>query len=73
MLGILIRAIESKTLIEMIYQTKDGSISHRIIRVKEINQDKIHAYCYLRKGFRNFAISNILSLSPVKKRNKSAS
>jgi predicted DNA-binding transcriptional regulator YafY len=73
MRGILIRANESQALIEMIYLTKDGTFSHRIIRVKEINQDKINAYCYLRKGFRNFTISNILSLSPVKKRNRSAS
>jgi predicted DNA-binding transcriptional regulator YafY len=73
MRGILIRAIENHTLMEMIYLTKDGSISQRIIRVKEINQDKINAYCYLRKGFRNFTISNILSLFPVKKLNRSAS
>jgi predicted DNA-binding transcriptional regulator YafY len=73
MRGILIRAIENHTLMEMIYLTKDGSISQRIIRVKEINQDKINAYCYLRKGFRNFTISNILSLFPVKKLNRRAS
>jgi predicted DNA-binding transcriptional regulator YafY len=73
MRGILIRAIENHTLIQMIYLTKDGSISQRIIRVKEINQDKITAYCYLRKNYRIFNISNILSLSPVQNRNKSAS
>jgi hypothetical protein len=72
MRGILLRSIESKTLIEIIYLTKDGSISQRIIRVKEINQNNIYAYCYLRKSYRNFTTSNILSLSPVKKRIKSA-
>jgi predicted DNA-binding transcriptional regulator YafY len=73
MRGILLRAIENQTLIEMIYLTKDGSISQRIIRVKEMNQDKINAYCYLRKSNRNFTISNILSLSPIQNRNRSAS
>lgn len=73
MRGILLRAIESQTFIEMIYLKKDGSISQRIIRVKEINQDKINAYCYLRKSYRIFTISNILSLSHVQKRNRSAS
>jgi predicted DNA-binding transcriptional regulator YafY len=72
MRGILLRSIESHTLIEIIYLSKDGSISQRIIRLKEINQDHIHAYCYLRKSYRNFTFSNILSLSPVKKRIKSA-
>jgi predicted DNA-binding transcriptional regulator YafY len=73
MRGILIRAIENHTLIEMIYLTKEGSISQRFIRVKEINHDKIIAYCYLRKNYRIFTISNILSLSPVQNQNRSAS
>lgn len=72
MRGILLRAIENQTFIEMIYLTKDGSISQRIIRVKEMKQDKLNAYCYLRNSYRIFTISNILSLTPVKKRNQSA-
>jgi predicted DNA-binding transcriptional regulator YafY len=72
MRGILLRAIENQVLIEIIYLTKDGSISHRQIRVKEIFQNHIHAYCYLRKSCRNFTFSNILSISPVRKRKKSA-
>lgn len=68
----LLSAVESGTLVEMIYMSMDGLISQRIIRVIDMNNDRIKAFCHLRGQYRVFQLSNILSLSIVKKKFKGA-
>lgn len=70
--GILLRAIESQTPVVMIYLSIDGSFSQRKIRVVDMNEDRIKAYCFLRKNYRVFCLSNILSVSPLSKKYKGA-
>ncbi|MHC0036934.1 hypothetical protein [Pseudoneobacillus sp. C159] len=72
MRGILLRALECQTPLELIYISKDGSISQRFIRLKEIQDDQIVAYCLLRKKYRMFKLSNILAITPVRKKYKGA-
>jgi predicted DNA-binding transcriptional regulator YafY len=40
---------------------KKDKITERNIKVKEISEDKVKAYCYLRREIRYFKIENILS------------
>ncbi|WP_442598690.1 WYL domain-containing protein [Neobacillus sp. D3-1R] len=72
MRGILLRASERQLPVEMIYLSKNGAISQRKIRVVDLKEDRVKAYCFLRKGYRIFCLSNILSVSPIQDRNKGA-
>ncbi|ASN06401.1 WYL domain-containing protein [Virgibacillus necropolis] len=68
MKNMLIRSIQSKEKIEMIYLSKDNQASQRIIRALKINDEMILAYCYTRRKVRTFKLENILSVGLVKKR-----
>jgi len=57
---ILKKSLEDNIIIKIIYN-KDDVITKRSIEVKEINQNRVKAYCYLRKDIRYFKIENILS------------
>lgn len=68
MKGILNRASESHQKLEMIYISSDNQISQRIIKVLAVNELSVKAYCYNKKQFRTFKLSNILSVGPVRHR-----
>lgn len=51
--------------IKIIYQ-KENKLTERIIKVNNIEEDKVEAYCYLRKGQRIFKKKNILAAELVK-------
>lgn len=46
--------------VEIIYQG-DKEITHRVVDIKEIKDDKLKAYCRNKRGIRYFNIDNILS------------
>ena len=62
--GLLLRSIEENIPLEMIYLSKDQQISQRKMVVKEVNDEYIRAYCFLRKQVRTFRRENILSIMP---------
>jgi len=62
---ILKASLERDWIITIIYQGISG-ISERNIKVLEIKDNKIKAYCYLRKQVRYFAVNNILSAAYLK-------
>ncbi|WP_102346851.1 hypothetical protein [Bacillus sp. Marseille-P3661] len=68
MLKILKNALKDHTLVEIIYVTKNGVISQRIIYVKAITENNIKSFCYLRKRIRIFKIENILAVLPYQKK-----
>lgn len=67
MKGLLKRAVESKEVLEMIYQNNKGEFSQRRIQVIKMNEESFSAYCFTRKQQRTFKISNVLSVGPVRK------
>lgn len=67
MKGLLKRAVESKEVLEMIYQNNKGEFSQRRIQVIKMNEESFSAYCFTRKQQRTFKISNILSVGLVRK------
>jgi predicted DNA-binding transcriptional regulator YafY len=69
MMGIIQRAIESGTKLEMIYVSNKNEITHRTVKIKSVGIDSFKAYCYLRKTQRTFMIQNVLSIAPVRKKN----
>lgn len=62
-----IESINTKKKIEIIYLSQDNKTTQRTIRVIKINEDKILAYCFLKKQVRIFKIENILAAMPSKK------
>ncbi|MDQ0174221.1 WYL domain-containing protein [Bacillus chungangensis] len=67
--GLLMRALESKEKLEIIYLSNSNEISQRKIRVIEVKQS-IKVYCFLRKQYRVFSLSNILSMQPLKNKHR---
>jgi hypothetical protein len=63
-------SLENKNCIDMIYQNKDKKISQRIIKVLEIKENYISAYCYLRMARRIFNKNCILSVATHIKRSR---
>jgi hypothetical protein len=57
---ILIASIERNMIITIMY-LKSSEVTMRNIKVLEIKEDRIMAYCYLRKENRVFKKENILS------------
>ncbi len=70
MIGFLTNAMEQKKRIMIYYLDKDNNVTQRIIRVMQIEETKILAYCYYRKQVRRFMIDNILSFGIVKEEKK---
>ncbi|WP_152654519.1 hypothetical protein [Oceanobacillus sp. CFH 90083] len=60
--------IAEKGIFEMIYLAADQRVTQRFIRVIEVHEKDILAYCYYRKQLRLFKLENILSIQKVNRR-----
>ncbi|MEM5014558.1 hypothetical protein WKH57_28005 [Niallia taxi] len=70
--GLLKRAVESKEVLEMIYQNNKGELSQRRIQVIKVSEESFSAYCFTRKQQRTFKVNNVLSMGPTHKVRRSA-
>ncbi len=68
--GVLSRALRAKQKLDLIYVDSDGQVSQRVIRVLELREDEILAYCYTRRRVRTFKKANVLSLYPYQRRKR---
>lgn len=68
MIRLLKRAVASHSKLEMIYINKEKQISQRVIKVLDVEDQTVKAYCYTHRQFRTFNINNILSIGPIQKR-----
>ncbi|GGA72366.1 hypothetical protein [Ornithinibacillus halotolerans] len=66
--GLFLRSKENKIPIVIYYIDSQNNITQRTIRVVNIHDNFITAYCYLRKKVRTFKYENILSADTVRKR-----
>ncbi|MET3729053.1 putative DNA-binding transcriptional regulator YafY [Fictibacillus halophilus] len=62
MTNLLMRCIEERVGIEMIYLSQKGDISHRVVIPYSFDGQTIKGYCSARKQIRSFHIRNILSV-----------
>lgn len=69
---LLNHAVHEKIKLEMIYMARNGKVSQRFVRVLEIREDHILAYCSYRKRVRTFKIENILSVQKANRKAASA-
>lgn len=68
MKNMIMRSIQNKEKLEMIYLSSDNRVSQRVVRVLKLNDDMIMAYCYTKRTIRTFKLENILSVGQVRKR-----
>jgi len=68
MKGILNRAAGTEQKLELIYITNENQLSQRVIKVLAVTDYAVKAYCYNKRQFRTFKLSNILSIAPYKNR-----
>lgn len=63
-------SLEEETCIDMIYMNQQGELTQRIIKVLEIQEHHIKAFCFMRKVKRTFKKENILSVSMIRSQRK---
>ncbi|HWO75019.1 MAG TPA: hypothetical protein VNM69_03760 [Bacillus sp. (in: firmicutes)] len=56
--------IEGKA-VEIIYESKQKQLTQRKIKILEIQESQVKAYCYFRDQIRTFQLDQILSAFPV--------
>lgn len=66
--GMLESAKQHRTTFEMIYSSKDGQLSQRKIKILQVDNSSILAYCYYRQKVRKFNRNSILSIGPLRKK-----
>lgn len=66
--GVLRRSVETKQKIVVFYMDGNQQITQRFIRVLKMDDTRVLAYCYYRKGVRTFKRENILSAGTVNKK-----
>lgn len=60
----LLKVLERKQLIDMMYISKSGDITKRRIKVTKVENDTFKAYCFTKHAIRTFSIDNVLVLLP---------
>ena len=63
-------SLDNQKFIEMIYQSNNGKFTQRCIKVADINDTHIRAYCSYRKNQRLFKKDNILSVAMIQGKNR---
>ncbi|MDY0395456.1 hypothetical protein ACFSMW_00020 [Virgibacillus halophilus] len=66
--GLLRRSLENKEKIIIFYVSNKNQITERYIRVLQLHDDYVTAYCYYRKQVRTFKLESILSAGQSRKR-----
>lgn len=60
----LIKAMQHNQFLNMMYMSKDGTVSKRRIKIIKIAGDSFQAYCYKRQAKRTFMIDSVLAVVP---------
>ena len=66
MISLLIRSAQTGERLEMIYLSEKQQLSQRVIKVLEVQNDTIKAYCFIKRTYRTFKMTNILSIVPAR-------
>lgn len=60
---LLLRAVQTGKLLNLIYMSNKCLISQRTVQIYTYKEDHIYAYCMKRHNIRRFNINNILAVS----------
>jgi predicted DNA-binding transcriptional regulator YafY len=70
MRGLLLNALQTQEPVEIIYLNDQGQLSQRVIILKSVGDTHINAFCELRRQWRTFKLSNILSAHLARRNGK---
>lgn len=62
---ILMKCMERKQLIELMYMDSKGHISKRRVKVSKVKGDSFQAFCFKRNAKRTFIIDSVLACVPI--------
>ncbi|MFJ8090327.1 transcriptional regulator [Lysinibacillus sp. NPDC095746] len=68
----LIKAMQRKQFVNMMYVAKGGSVSKRHVKVIKIVSNSFQAFCFTRHAKRTFLISNVLVVIPFVSKGREA-
>ncbi|WP_284141056.1 MULTISPECIES: hypothetical protein [unclassified Virgibacillus] len=68
MIGLFHRSVQNKEKLMIFYIDSTNHITQRIIRVLDVNEKQVLAFCYWRKQVRTFKLDKILSADVLRKR-----
>lgn len=66
----LIKAMQYRQLVTIMYMSKSGEITKRRVKILKMEGGKFQAYCFLKSAKRTFIIDNVLAVLPVVRREK---
>lgn len=61
----LVKAMQRNQLVNMMYVSKNGSVTKRRVKIIKIVGDSFQAFCFMRQTKRTFLISSVLAVVPV--------
>lgn len=61
----LVKAMQRNQFLNMMYMSKDGTVSKRRVKIIKIAGDSFQAYCFTRQAKRTFMIGSVLAVVPV--------
>lgn len=61
----LVKAMLRNQLVNMMYVSKNGSVTKRRVKIIKIVGDSFQAFCFMRQTKRTFLIRSILAVTPV--------
>ncbi|PYZ97780.1 hypothetical protein CR205_04085 [Alteribacter lacisalsi] len=64
--GVFRRSMVNREPVEMIYMSKKGTVTKRVVTIRSISAGKVTAFCHLRRAVRTFRRDSILSVMPVR-------
>src|SRR5690625_188818 len=68
MKAFIMNAMQTKATIVIYYLDRHGKITQRYIRVLQLTEDHVLAFCFYRKKVRTFKLENMLSADKIRKR-----
>ncbi|WP_100331929.1 WYL domain-containing protein [Bacillus xiapuensis] len=72
MKGLLLRSKENGVPLLMIYMDSRGEVTERWMKVLDMDEQYIKAYCCWKRQYRTFKLSHILSVGTAKYRKRGA-
>ncbi|MEK5232220.1 transcriptional regulator [Lysinibacillus sp. FSL K6-0232] len=68
----LMKAMQRRQIIQMMYIAKSGVMTKRRVKILTITGDAFTAFCFTRLAKRTFLIHNVLALRPIVQRESDA-
>ena len=63
--AVLAHAVDTRGRVELVYRSASGRITERIVRPADLDDDRIEAWCELRRDDREFLVASILGVRAV--------